>query len=130
MILLGCIPKKSLILKFPNYKQVPKKLIKHFIRGYIDGDGSIYMSNNNIHISVLGTKEFLEALITTIKMPSRNLYKNNKNNSSNCYFFQYSGRNAINLIEFLYKNANIYLERKYDKYRKYKQQKQNTKRNS
>lgn len=34
----GCIPKKSLILKYPTYEQVPKKFSKDFIRGYFDGD--------------------------------------------------------------------------------------------
>ena len=39
---LGAPPKKSLILKFPN-KEIFKSpdLIRHFIRGYFDGDGCI-----------------------------------------------------------------------------------------
>lgn len=36
---LGMLHKKSLILKFPTEDQVPKHLIRHFIRGYFDGDG-------------------------------------------------------------------------------------------
>ena len=43
----GCIPKKSLILEFPNLSQVPKFLIRHFIRGYFDGDGCICNQLNN-----------------------------------------------------------------------------------
>src|SRR5574343_431199 len=113
---LGIKPNKSLILTFPTYYQIPKKLMNHFIRGYIDGDGCIYISNSNIHVSVLGTKEFLISLIEEINLPIRNLYKNNKNNNSNCYFFQYSGKNALSLIDYLYKDATIYLERKYTKY--------------
>ena len=41
LVNLGVVPNKSLILKFPNYNQVPKNLIRHFIRGYVDGDGSL-----------------------------------------------------------------------------------------
>lgn len=41
LINLGCIPRKTLVLKFPNESTVPKQLIKHFIRGYMDGDGCI-----------------------------------------------------------------------------------------
>ena len=123
LIKLGCIPRKSLILKFPKNTQVPKDLIHHFIRGYVDGDGSIYITNNNINVSVLGTKEFLNILIRTLGLPKRNLYKNNKNNNSNCYFFQYSGKNAILFINKIYKDATVYLERKYEKYLEYEQQK-------
>lgn len=39
---LGCIERKSLILKFPTEEQVPFDLLHHFIRGYFDGDGSIF----------------------------------------------------------------------------------------
>jgi len=121
LIKLGCVPKKSLILKFPKDTQVPKDLIHHFIRGYVDGDGSIYITNNNINVSVLGTKEFLSTLIKVFDLPKRNFYKNNKENNSNCYFFQYSGKNAILFIDKIYKDATIYLERKYDKYLEYGQ---------
>jgi intein/homing endonuclease len=37
---LGCVPAKSLILEFPKF--ISNNLIHHFIRGYSDGDGSIY----------------------------------------------------------------------------------------
>lgn len=40
---LGCVPNKSLILEFPT--KVPKNLIKHFLRGYSDGDGTIYKNH-------------------------------------------------------------------------------------
>lgn len=124
LIKLGCIPRKSLTLTFPNYNQVSKKLMNHFIRGYIDGDGSIYLNstqNNNINISVLGTKEFLEALINEIELPKRTLYKPNGSNSPNTWFFQYSGKNAILLIKYLYGDCNIFLYRKYAKYLRYRQ---------
>ena len=39
---LGCLQKKSKILVFPTESQVPKNLIHHFIRGYFDGDGSVW----------------------------------------------------------------------------------------
>ena len=119
LIKLGCVPKKSSILTFPDDTQVPESLVRHFIRGYIDGDGSIYMSSNNINVSVLGTMSFLNSLVEKVKLPKRNLYKNNSKNFIDCYFFQYSGENAINLIKYLYSDCNIFLIRKYNKYLKY-----------
>ena len=46
LINVGCYPNKSLTLKFPNtnYFNDPS-LIRHFIRGYFDGDGSAFISN-------------------------------------------------------------------------------------
>lgn len=37
LINLGCVPNKSLILKFPTFDIVPEKYMSHFIRGYFDG---------------------------------------------------------------------------------------------
>lgn len=36
---LGCVPNKSLILKFPKIKE---DFVPDFIRGYFDGDGSVW----------------------------------------------------------------------------------------
>lgn len=119
LIKLGCVPKKSSILIFPDIKLVSEALVRHFIRGYIDGDGSIYISNNNINVTVLGTMSFLDSLVEKVNLPKRNLYKNNGQNLVDCYFFQYSGKNAIQLIEYLYHDCNIFLDRKYNKYLKY-----------
>jgi hypothetical protein len=47
LISKGCVPRKSLILKFPK---VPKKYLSDFIRGSIDGDGCI-MTGNYKHSS-------------------------------------------------------------------------------
>lgn len=115
---LGVIPRKSLILTFPTEMQVPDKFIRHFIRGYIDGDGSIYITNNNIMLSVLGTKEFLSELLKRIDMGKRTLYRKNQS-SSNSYFFQCSGEKAIKTIQYLYSDCTIFLERKYDKFLEY-----------
>lgn len=45
LISYGCVPNKSLILNFPN---INKCLYPHFLRGYSDGDGSIYINKNNL----------------------------------------------------------------------------------
>ena len=37
---LGGTPRKSLTLEFPKF--IPKHLMSHFIRGYFDGDGSVW----------------------------------------------------------------------------------------
>ena len=56
----GCTPRKSLTLKFPDIKIFKSKdLIRHFIRGYFDGDGCISFSNKDhtkIFCNILGTE--------------------------------------------------------------------------
>ena len=64
---LGVIENKTLVLTFP---ELPTELVHHFIRGYFDGDGSVFLCNDprpeydNIYlgINICGTKEFLEGL--------------------------------------------------------------------
>lgn len=47
LIKLTCTPRKSLTLDFPTLDQVPNRLIHHFIRGYFDGDGSVFRNKKN-----------------------------------------------------------------------------------
>ena len=42
---LGIVSNKSLTLQFP--KNIPNSLIKHYLRGYFDGDGSISTNGTN-----------------------------------------------------------------------------------
>lgn len=62
----GCTTRKSLTLKFPNINIFKNKnLIRHFIRGYFDGDGCISYGNKEHTypiVSILGTKDFLDGI--------------------------------------------------------------------
>src|ERR1035437_3893868 len=42
---LGCPPKKTFIIRMPHKDIVPEHLLRHFIRGYFDGDGCICITN-------------------------------------------------------------------------------------
>ena len=114
---LGCIPNKSLILKFPNEKQLPKNLLKHFIRGYFDGDGYISKNNKPITINILGTKEFLLKLCEIINI-DKNKVKN-KTLNKNTYYIEINGKNARNFCNFIYRDSNIFLNRKKELYNYY-----------
>ena len=114
---LGCTPRKSLTLKFPSLSIFQnKKLIIDFIRGYLDGDGSIsyVKSNPNIdesnyspRVSILGTEQFLTILQ---KITRRGIIKSTK---SSCYVLTFSRHESRFLLHKLYDNATIYLDRKY-----------------
>ena len=122
LILLGCTPKKSLILKFPNEEIVPKNLIKDFIRGYFDGDGCVHKvkSQNSIKIILVGTMDLLNGI--------KNIFFNNKilrtepviQQKGNAYQMTINGNdNIIDIYNYLYENSTIYLDRKYNKFNEY-----------
>lgn len=113
---LGCINRKTAILKFPTEDQVPKKLLSHFIRGYIDGDGCIYTNKNKITVEILGTEEFLIELKKWINLGQSKIYKTH---SPIVMKTLHSGKYALELLERIYKDSTIYLDRKYKKYLDY-----------
>ena len=117
LIRLGCNNKKSLTLKFPTSDIVPDDLIRHFIRGYFDGDGSFYAGkasgkNYTLKSSVLGTKEFLTELdkVLNIAKP-RKLYQD-KRHRNNTYFIEWGSESNSKLVPYLYQNCSIFLDRK------------------
>lgn len=110
----GCTPRKSLTLEFPNEDIFTKKsLISHFIRGYVDGDGCIGLTRDKLVIQILGTELFLKEIIKYSAI-DRNLYTKKNHNT---FTIAYSHSPAIQMGEYLYNNATIFLDRKYNRYR-------------
>jgi len=121
----GCIPRKSLVLTFPELK---KSLVHHFIRGYFDGDGCVYTYNpknynktntiyNSIGVNICGTQEFLECISRNF---STNQPKKDKRKENNIWYLSFSGSKKTKFFyEYLYKDATIWLTRKKDKFDKY-----------
>ena len=106
---------------------VPHELLKHsrdFWRGCIDGDGGIYrhksQTGTSPQVFLCGTAEtILEFAIfctdyigISDKIPS-------KAPGNNFYRISYYGQDAIKIADYLYKDASIYLQRKYDVYQEY-----------
>lgn len=79
LIKLGCVPKKSTILIFPDEDIVPKSLINHFIRGYFDGDGCLsFTKTGRCVVQIIGTKEFLNGLQTIYPNTFKTLVKDKR----------------------------------------------------
>jgi len=126
----GCVPNKSLILEFPT--TVPKELIHHFLRGYSDGDGCIYKNHfkNKKTINTIwkfvSTKQFCNETAKILKeqlgiscSQSLSRPKTNKNTTA----LSVGGNlQSMKVLDWLYKDATIYLPRKYDKYIEFKTQ--------
>lgn len=114
LIILGCIPNKSLKLLPPKLEE---NFIPHFIRGYFDGDGSIGEYNGRLKFSLLGTYELLiwildyfknKGMVTTPKISKKR----------NIHSIQVNSKTDIELIKnILYVSSNdYYLKRKKEKF--------------
>lgn len=132
LISLGCVPNKSLILKFPTPQQVLPHLLRHFLRGYSDGDGSIFATTNKKRPwyqaymwKIVSTHEFCQATSTLLQQElgikgSISLSKPKTNQITTTLSIG-GNQNALKVLEWLYQDATIYLPRKYDKYQECKQ---------
>lgn len=129
LILLGGKQNKSLDIDFPN---VPAEYLADFIRGYFDGDGSIFMLKRNyVSTIVSSSKIFAEKLYKILteklKMPTdrkvrvrinKRLYNGSKNYT---YVIQMCGRATLALGEYMYtpyaeSNAQPKLIRKFNRF--------------
>lgn len=115
----GCTPRKSLTLEFPNENIFKSKdLIRHFIRGYFDGDGCVsytkIKNNYSIITNCLGTENILNNILNYSKIKA-NLSLNNRKNILTKYFNLGKTKSFI-LCDYIYENCSIYLTRKYKRY--------------
>lgn len=118
---------KSFKIRFPPDEIVPLSLKKHFIRGYFDGDGSITIPKNGMQkvaYSFTGNADFIKSLHKFLISEVNSNFKNiepRKHYNSDVYVLSRGGRyKAQEFLDWLYKDATIYLHRKYDKYQKIK----------
>lgn len=117
LINLGCVPAKSKILQCPTTDQVPDYLLFHFLRGLIDGDGWITYNIDKHHYSIglLGTQHLLENLLTRARiLHYGNLHK--KEASNIWEFGCYKKENVEHILQLIYKDATIYMDRKHQAY--------------
>lgn len=114
LINLGCTPRKSLNLRFPN---VPSKYLSQFVRGFFDGDGSIHFNKpNTIKVSFVGTKEFLKTMQFRISKVLK-IRANPITKVKSIWRIVYYGDSARKLCKWMYNNPKgLYLSRKKERY--------------
>lgn len=124
LISYGLVPNKTLHLKV-DYKKIPKEFVRDYLRGLWDGDGTFgfYERQNNSHtyeVHYIGSSEIVND-IKDIILENFPYYKidtwHAKECNENIFRLGLSRRDdCIEFLNFLYKDANIYLDRKYQKY--------------
>jgi hypothetical protein len=112
LLQLGGIPNKSLLA---TWHAPPPEFLRHFVRGFIDGDGCLYWLKTATkkvpYIQAVGTAAFLRGLASAIEQitgipapashPSENISK-----------ISWSGLRAKCLANWLYEDCGLCLERK------------------
>ena len=123
----GCVENKTFKLKFPDF--LNENLIPHFIRGYFDGDGSVYLhtqkTNGKEYIMLgsqfSGIKSFLEEMIKHFNFlhdDEKCLYQDTRK-ETDCWRIQLnSNLRTLKLYHYMYKDCpeNICLSRKRKKF--------------
>jgi len=117
----GCMQSKSHILEFPTF--LNEELMRHFIRGYFDGDGSIFnkLRANKVdrYVAVNFTGNF--QFITSLKEYIGNILDSSVKVGTNNESFQivYSAYKDVNILrDYFYNNSSedLRLIRKFKKF--------------
>ena len=114
---LGCMNNKTFKIKFPDF--LDKELIRHFIRGYFDGDGCVTSKNkkNNGRINIVSASYDFLVELNEILIKCVNLTNNKIGNKKGCYVLNWCGLTDVeNLHPYFYKDSTVYLNRKRKKY--------------
>lgn len=119
---LGITERKSLTLS----PRVSKAFIVDFLRGFLDGDGTVYLRNNQYQSKlVVAFYTASHAMAKFIHLNLRkligNFYKSNIQNritkrKTPYYSVTLGQKAAIKLFNILYANTNLYMDRKFEKF--------------
>lgn len=119
---LGCGNGKSTHVNLPS---ISDSLFRHFLRGFFDGDGGFCIRFRNETpdhaIDICVNKEFGKVLQEKIKQligVNAGLYRDSK--TEKLYHIKIGGKNQFQaFIKYIYKDSEIYLDRKYKQYVQY-----------
>lgn len=113
----GCVKQKTLILEPP--KHVPSELIRHFLRGFFDGDGALIRSYRpewdyvTFSVSYTTTKPVAEWIQSTLNKGS----VRKEPRREHTWYWQIGGnKQVLEFYHYLYDDATIWMDRKYNKF--------------
>lgn len=110
--------------------EIPKNLIRHYLRGYFDGNGCFTLTNKSFQLSFLTASHLLYQDLKDV------LTKNGFHLSDKEYITEFNTKmyqlnmnrisEKIQFLNYIYNDAKVYLDRKYKKYQKSLQKYENT----
>jgi hypothetical protein len=123
LIRLNCTPKKTFNISFPDDSIVPYIYKRDFLRGFFDGDGCICttLANGNPHIvlnitGIAGMLESISAFLIKEKVLRVIPKIHHDKRSCACSMYLYGTDTNKEILDYLYKDSTVYLDRKYKKY--------------
>jgi hypothetical protein len=114
---LGINSNKTYSSKFPRY--LDDDLIRHFIRGYLDGDGYISLSQKRHCINLVGTYDMMDDMrrILQCELDHKSIHVVEEERSEKIYYLKiYGGVNVERFLSYIYEDSSIHLRRKYKRY--------------
>ncbi len=125
---IGITERKSSIVIMPK---LPRNLLGHFIRGYFDGDGSVYKNKTSTYYNGIkkyyvyknvsfttGSKVFAEELrliLDSFNIDS-NIVKDSRSDHRCWYVKIYKSDSVNKFYNLIYSDADYYLDRKHSKF--------------
>ena len=113
---LGCVQRKTSILDMP--KDIPELYMRHFIRGYFDGNGTISSELKTGYLKcriISGSNIFCQKLSEYLNGIGIDCVS--RKEAEHTYCVQITKQNEIiNFLNYIYKDSVVYLDRKYNKY--------------
>lgn len=108
----GVTARKSLTLEWPDW--MPSTAWPAFLRGYLEGDGWIGWDGR---VTILGSTTFCEKMREVIEKSCNNFAYVRPHPSDGISRLEITGiHNSKKFLDFVYSDATIYLERKYERY--------------
>lgn len=116
---LGYNNNKTYNLLFPHF--LNKDLLHHFLRSFIEGDGSIIFSHNNAQVNFVSTNEFCIEFkkfaqeFLNIKVFLDSIEYEDKSKSSKHSRASIGGNyQCLKFLNYLYQDAFLYMDRKFN----------------
>jgi intein/homing endonuclease len=122
LVKIGLVTNKTYSLDQELIKFIPENLVRHFLRGYFDGDGHVsygnkYSSGVKYNIEVVGNLPFLEASFYTYFPTTNKKFYHTR--SKQTWAYKISSKQRVDdFLTYMYKDSVIYLNRKYEVYKK------------
>ena len=98
-------------------ESIPKAVYSdHFLRGFFDGDGGIQISKKRPNVTFYSNKEVILYQICELIEIEANIERKTIRRKSRAYSVTYYSHDAMSLLEYMYSDPIIYMDRKFTRY--------------
>lgn len=120
LINFGIVPNKTYKSQHIPFHKIPSQFIPAFLLGLFDGDGSLSCSENYSTDVTLNFTSFYQSVVEDFQLEIDKLINkttHNKNFFTSAWHTQWRGRQQVlSILNILYTNCPIHLDRKYQLY--------------